>query len=110
MQRARHDRLARLARTFFAIQWIFAILLVRERLAVAGNTRLVSLDHRWIAEDDCNLVAVMTGGDNLPILVSAEVRKGETAGHLQKVYLSCAASAKPPSAAGAAASITISKD
>jgi hypothetical protein len=45
----------------------------------------VGLDHRWIPEDYCDLVSVMTGGDNLPVFVSPELGEGETARHLQGV-------------------------
>jgi hypothetical protein len=79
MQDARHYRLARLG----------LILLrhpmdlrppgaVGDRLAVAGNARLIGLDHRGIAEDRCELVTVVTDGDNLPIFVSPELGEGET--------------------------------
>src|ERR1700727_960583 len=86
MQRARHDRLAGLTLILLRHPMDFGHpSAVRERLAVAGNTRLVGLDHRWIPEYDCDLVSVMAGADNLPVFVSAEVRKGETAGYLQRI-------------------------
>src|SRR5208282_2570934 len=51
---------------------------VGDGLAVRWNARLKGLDHRRIAEDRGELVAVVTDGDYLPIFVSPEVSEGET--------------------------------
>src|SRR5579863_6283284 len=50
---------------------------IGERLAVAGNARLVGLDHYGIAEDDRELVAIVTDSDRLPILVASELGEAE---------------------------------
>src|SRR5271169_4320103 len=58
---------------------------VGEGLAVAGNARLVGLDHRRIAEDRFDRFSILTYGDSLPIFVSPELGEGETARDLQGI-------------------------
>src|SRR6185312_16491894 len=58
---------------------------IGERLAVAGNARLVGIDHYGIAEDDRELVAIVTDSDHLPILVASELGEAEATRHLQSV-------------------------
>ena len=60
-----------------------------DRLAVAGNARLVGLDHRRIARMKASFSGV-TEVNDLPALVSLELGEGETARY-GKEYLSCAA-------------------
>jgi hypothetical protein len=60
---------------------------VRERLAVAGNARLVSRDHRGIAKDRCDQISIVANRDGLPILVSPELGECETTRHLQCVLV-----------------------
>ena len=54
---------------------------------MAGNAGLVGLDHLGISEDHREQVSGMTDGDNLPILVSPELREREAARHLQSVLV-----------------------
>ncbi len=86
VQCARHGRLARLVLSFLRHPMDLGHPgAVGERLAVARNARLVRLDHRGIAEDDCELVAVVTDGDGLPVLVSFELGKAETTRNLHGI-------------------------
>src|SRR5271165_4697802 len=60
---------------------------VGEWLAVAGNARLVGLDHRRIAEDRFDHLSILTNGDSLPIFVSTELGERHPARHLQGVLV-----------------------
>jgi hypothetical protein len=51
---------------------------VGERLAVAWNAGQVGLDHYRIREDRSNVISVLTDGDNLPSLVSSELRERQS--------------------------------
>jgi len=62
---------------------------VRERLAVAGRPGPVGVNHRAIAQDHGDQAAVLTDGDDRPVLVSLELGERETPGTF-RVYLSCA--------------------
>src|SRR5262245_30736041 len=60
---------------------------VGKRLAVAGNSGQVGLDHLGISEDHREQVSGVTERDNLPILVSPELREREPTWHLHRVLL-----------------------
>src|SRR5215471_1312294 len=60
---------------------------VRDWLAVGGNTRLISLDHRGIAEDHRHHSVVPTDADGLPSFISSEIREGEPARHFNGVLV-----------------------
>src|SRR5882724_7360042 len=46
---------------------------IRERLAVAGNTGLVCLDHGRIGDDDLTHFLGSGGGDYRPVFISLEI-------------------------------------
>jgi Homeodomain-like domain len=58
---------------------------VGERLTVAGNAGRVGVDHHGISEDRSKQGSIVTDGDNLPSLVSPELRECEPIRHLQSV-------------------------
>src|SRR5579871_1651228 len=60
---------------------------IGERLAVAGDTGTVGIDHRWISDHYLEQVFGLTNGNNLPILVAAEVGKCEAVRHAQSVLI-----------------------
>src|SRR5579872_2426414 len=60
---------------------------IGERLAVAGNAGHVCLDHLRISEDRSNKGSVLTNGDNLPGLVTSELREREPIWHFQSVLV-----------------------
>jgi hypothetical protein len=60
---------------------------VWERLAVAGNARLVGRDDLGIAEDRYQQVSGLTNGDELPVFVSPELGEGEPVRHLHSVLV-----------------------
>jgi DDE superfamily endonuclease len=98
MQGARYQGFTGLVAAFFAVQWTFAIL------APSGNG--LPLPGTAIAQDRFDHVSILTNGDNLPILLSPELREGEPA-RICKAYLSCAARPIPPSAASGVTAATV---
>src|ERR1700733_12579241 len=61
-----------------------------ERLAVAGDAGAVRLDHDGIGEDYSERVFGLADGNELPVLVSPELREREPARYFHRV-LSCTA-------------------
>src|SRR6266849_2992414 len=60
---------------------------IGERLAVAGNAGQVGLDHHRISEDRSNKASILTDRDNLPGLVSSELREREPIRHFHGVLV-----------------------
>src|SRR6266403_686674 len=58
---------------------------VGERLAVAGNTGLISVDHRGVPEDYSKHLPVMTDRNGLPAFVSLELGEREPIRHFDGV-------------------------
>ena len=59
----------------------------RERLAVAGNARLVGLDHDGIGHDHLQHLVGARAGYHRPVLVTPEVGEGDAAGRDQRVLV-----------------------
>src|ERR1700735_4663614 len=60
---------------------------IREGLAVAGNSCLISVDHRGISEDRSDRSSVMTDGDHRPGFVSSELREREAIRYFEGVFV-----------------------
>src|ERR1700733_7099124 len=60
---------------------------VRDRLAVAGDARLVGVDHYGIPHDHGELAAVLANRDDRPIVVASELGEREPAGDLHSVLV-----------------------
>src|SRR5205823_11007030 len=87
MQRARHRRCGKHLHLFRTPVDLRHLGAVGERLAVAGNSGPVRVDHGGVREDRSKQVSVLTDGDNLPGLVSPELGEREPARHLHGVLV-----------------------